>query len=65
MNRRTFIANTGRTGLLAGLALVGGILLVRRQVSPDTRCTVNYQCRNCRKLKGCSLPEAEIERNHG
>ena len=56
---------TGRTVLLAGLALVGGILLARRQVSSDVRCTANYQCRNCRKLKGCTLPEAEIERHHG
>jgi hypothetical protein len=57
--------NTGRTVLLAGLALVGGILIARRQVSPDARCTVNYQCRNCGKLSTCALPEAETERHHG
>ena len=65
MNRRIFIENTGRAILLSGLALVGGILISRRQVSSDAGCSANYQCRNCRKLNTCSLPEAEIEKHHG
>lgn len=65
MNRRFFIEKTGRTFLLVGLALVSGVLVARRQVSRDTSCSANFQCRNCRKLSSCSLPEAEIERQDG
>jgi len=65
MNRRIFITQTGRTFLLGGLALVGGVLIARRQVSRTAACTANFQCRNCGRLSSCSLPEAETERYHG
>lgn len=65
MNRRYFIDKAGRTFLLGGLALVSGVLIARRQVKRDAACTVNYQCRSCRKLSSCSLPEADKERQDG
>ena len=65
MNRRYFIEKAGRTFLLGGLALVSGVLVARRQVKSNADCMVNYQCKSCRKLSSCSLPEAEIERHHG
>ena len=65
MNRRNFIDQAGRGILLGGLAVVSGVLIARRQVSRDTRCSANFQCRNCGKLSNCQLPEAEIERKDG
>lgn len=65
MKRRDFIERTGRGILLGGLAIASGVLVARRQVSRDTGCTANFQCRNCGKLSGCQLPEAETERTDG
>lgn len=60
-----FIDRTSRTVLLGGLALLSGVLIARRQVSRDAGCLENFQCKNCRKLSSCSLPEAETERQNG
>ena len=65
MNRRNFIDKSGRALLLGALAIVSGVLIARRQVSRDTNCSANFQCRNCTKLSKCQLPEAEIERKDG
>ncbi len=65
MNRRNFIEKTGRGILLGGLAIVSGVLVSRRQVSRDTQCSANFQCKNCGKLSRCQLPEAETERKDG
>lgn len=65
MNRRIFIERTGRAFLLGGLAVLSGLLIARRQVSPDPACTANFQCKNCNRLSSCALPEAEIERVNG
>jgi len=63
MNRKKFIELSGRGILLGGLAIISGVLVSRRQVSMDTKCSANFQCRKCGKLSKCQLPEAEIERN--
>ena len=65
MNRKNFFDLSGRYLLLGGLAIISGLLVSRRQVSLDTKCSENFQCRNCGKLSKCQLPEAEIERNDG
>jgi hypothetical protein len=66
MVRRTFLRNLGRGGLLAAIAAAGWIIVSREQVTLLADCTDNFQCRNCSKLKKCSLPEAQITReNHG
>lgn len=65
MNRRKFIDRTGRSLMLGGLAFLGGVLITRRQLSSGDRCPENFQCKNCRKLSRCSIPEAEIERQNG
>ena len=65
MVRRDFIHNVARGGLLATLAAFSGFLVSRKQVTLQTDCAENFQCRSCSKLKGCELPEAEIMRDHG
>ncbi len=65
MNRKKFIELSGRGALLGGLAIISGVLVSRRQVSLDTKCSANFQCRKCGKLSKCQLPEAETERNDG
>ena len=65
MNRRNFIEKTGRGILLGGLAIISGVLVARRQVTRDTQCSANFQCKYCGKLTRCQLPEAETERKDG
>jgi hypothetical protein len=65
MKRRNFIDQTGRAFLLGGLAVLAGLLVSRRQVVKDTGCIADFQCRNCRILTDCQLPEAETERRDG
>jgi hypothetical protein len=62
MVRRTFIRQLARGGLLAGLAGAAGILISRDQVTLRSDCSANFQCRNCNKLTGCQLPEAQKTR---
>ncbi|MEN8155469.1 MAG: hypothetical protein ABFS10_00840 [Bacteroidota bacterium] len=62
MDRRRFIEQMARGGVLAGMALGTGFLLVRRQVTLQQDCGLNYQCRGCKKIEECRLPEAREER---
>ena len=62
MNRKTFIHQLVRGGILAALAVLSGTLLSRRQVRLERDCAGELPCRSCRKLSSCSLPEAEKER---
>jgi len=65
MKRRDFLDQTGRVFLLGGLAAVTGLLVSRRQIVKETSCIADFQCRNCRILSDCQLPEAETERENG
>jgi len=65
MDRRTFINRWARAGVLVSMALVTGVLFSRRQVSLNRDCGLEFQCRDCRKLSSCTLPEAEEERELG
>ncbi|MCK5135928.1 MAG: hypothetical protein KAR19_09105 [Bacteroidales bacterium] len=62
MDRRDFINRIFRGGLLASLAVISGILFSRRQVALQDDCFDDFQCRNCRKLNNCTLPEADKAR---
>jgi len=64
MDRKTFINFFARGGILALMALLGGVLLFRKQISLEQECGENFQCRKCTKLKRCQLPEAEKERGN-
>ena len=56
-NRREFLRAAVRLPLLAGLALVGGVLAERRR-QPGAVCTQQLVCRDCRLLDACLLPQA-------
>jgi len=62
MNRKEFVNRMARGSILGIIALLGGVLLARRQLSLVKECGLDYQCRNCSKLTKCQLPEAEKER---
>jgi hypothetical protein len=65
MDRRGFIEKVGRGSMLAALAAMAGILVVRKQVQPDQECTDGFRCRECRSLSNCQLPEAITTRDYG
>ncbi|MGM0474470.1 MAG: hypothetical protein ACQERV_10020 [Bacteroidota bacterium] len=65
MDRRDFIQRLMRGGLLAGLLVIPGIFLSRRQVSSGSGCTGDFRCSSCGMLDRCTLPEAVHEREAG
>ncbi len=65
MDRRDFVNKFARGGALGALAIMSGVLVSRRQVTLQTECSDNAQCRACNKLKRCELPEAKIAREYG
>ena len=65
MDRRKCFQGMGRWTLLAGMAAIAGILVSRRQVVSDQVCSSDFQCKNCKKLSDCGLPEAAKTRDYG
>jgi hypothetical protein len=55
MDRRGFISNLVRGGILVGLAATSGYLLLRKNENGG-QC--NSICNSCDSLKTCSKPEA-------
>ncbi|MFA8437088.1 MAG: hypothetical protein ACEPOZ_21485 [Marinifilaceae bacterium] len=58
INRRDFIKASTRGLILGSLTLMTGVLLFREERIGEERCDFDFVCGNCRKLKGCKLPEA-------
>jgi hypothetical protein len=56
-NRRDFLRALGRYPLAVVLAVIGAVLLGRRN-DPGSVCTKQAVCRGCGSLDGCPLPQA-------
>jgi hypothetical protein len=65
MDRKTFIRDMARLGLLGVLAATAGILLSRKQVRLEKQCGIGIQCSACRRLSSCAYPEALEEKGGG
>ncbi|MBE0655541.1 MAG: hypothetical protein IH594_17200 [Bacteroidales bacterium] len=65
MNRRTFINTWIRTGILGAFALMIGIFAAGGKITGNGECSAEFQCRGCKKLSKCSLPESDKYRNNG
>ncbi|MDA3954511.1 MAG: hypothetical protein PF485_12765 [Bacteroidales bacterium] len=59
MKRRQFLISIGRGTILTSLAAVSGILVFRDSKNTD-KCTFDFICKDCRKIKSCGQPEAII-----
>ena len=57
INRREFIRKTARGLALSGIIAGGGYLLLKPQTGEA--CTLDFVCKDCKRLKACVLPEAE------
>jgi hypothetical protein len=64
MNRKHFISGLARIVLFGSMAFIAGILVSRRNVTL-TGCASDLQCKQCRKVTSCSLPEAKKFRKNG
>jgi hypothetical protein len=66
-NRRQFITNLVRGGILVSLTLLSGIM-IRRWDEAD-ECRRGFACGNCTLSERCTLPEAgqyrEIKKGSG
>ena len=59
MDRRKFLSVIGRGTILSGLAAITGVLIFRNSKGTD-ECTYDFVCKECRRLKSCTQPEAII-----
>ena len=57
MNRRHFLHNIGRGTILSVLAIFSGTMIYRNLNSDGESCDFDFVCRNCKKVKGCRLPD--------
>lgn len=58
INRKKFIKTFLRIIFLVGIALISGILIFRKQNENSEICNLDFVCKNCKKLKSCTIPEA-------
>lgn len=57
LNRREFLTKLIRNGSLLTLAAGSGYLLLREP--SDEVCDFSFVCKNCKKVKSCTLPQAD------
>lgn len=57
MNRRRFLQQVGRGSILGVLAVFSGTMVLRNLNSESESCDFDFVCRNCNKVKACSLPD--------
>jgi len=62
-NRREFIKTLGRGVAFAGLAGMTAYLAFRSEPEEGEACNFDFACKNCKRLKSCSLPEANNMRD--
>jgi hypothetical protein len=65
MNRREFVSKLARTGFLAAFAVMIGVFASQGKITRSSECVAEFQCKGCRKLKDCRLPESEKTRKNG
>ena len=59
VTREEFLKSFGRFVILAVLTLTTGLLMARRSIRRDrSLCSAGRACRFCRRLDGCTSPEA-------
>jgi hypothetical protein len=64
-NRRAFLRACARYPILAGLALLGGVLALRRDdASATVPCLKQRACSGCGAFAGCALPQAVATRKN-
>lgn len=63
MERRVFIKRLGRLGLFSGLLALGGVFVLKRQLTLE-HCEEGDVCRQCPKENACQLPQATKQRKH-
>jgi hypothetical protein len=61
-NRRDFLKDIIRNGLLSGLGILAISLFNRSGRRPEFSCPPDQLCRQCRQLPHCDLPRAGAAR---
>jgi len=63
-SRRAFVRDCVRYPVLAGLAVLGGWLALKKSdPSLAEPCVMSRVCRGCKLFDNCSLPQAAATRN--
>jgi hypothetical protein len=55
MNRKEFLTNFGRYGLLALIAGLAVFLIAKRKTTAEEVCELDYACGRCSKRDNCTI----------
>ena len=58
LNRRSFIEKIVRSSILVALASGSAYLIFKERTNDQQACDFEFICKNCKKKKSCTLPEA-------
>ena len=58
MNRRDFFSSFARTIFLILLSAISGFFVFKNYNGAENTCQLDFVCKNCKKVKSCSLNEA-------
>ncbi|MGF7138291.1 hypothetical protein [Roseimarinus sediminis] len=60
MDRKEFLNQVFRYGILGAIVLLTGFLFLNRKVERSSEaCAANFACKNCGKYSACNLPEKQ------
>jgi hypothetical protein len=65
MNRAEFIKAFFRLSFLAGLGAMIAFFFSKGKISLTEECPDISNCKSCRKLESCKLPESQNVRKYG
>ena len=61
-NRREFIKTSARSILFGSLVLGSGYLLFKEKPENAEACNFDFDCKSCKRLSSCVLPEAKTQK---
>ncbi|TVR74526.1 MAG: hypothetical protein EA408_02105 [Marinilabiliales bacterium] len=63
MQRREFLTTAGRYALYAAFGVIAAASLKKARPASEKACPPHISCRDCNRLRGCNLEEAEEARS--
>jgi hypothetical protein len=53
-----------RGGLIAGLATMSSIFILRNKKQQNQECNYDFVCGNCKSINNCMLPQAALHKHN-
>ena len=63
MERRHFFNSASRWFLMGGILGFNGLLMLNRQVSSKSTCSLNLACKHCERFDSCEETQRKLSAN--